>query len=277
MFIAYLGKQQVSHKTIKSYLAALRHFHISYGLPFAGLSPRNQLIIKGIRRSQGDSQANRLPITPNILRDIKAFLAAKPFDYDNRMYWAAMTLGFFGFLRCGEFTIPDAAIFDSSVHLSIDDIEFDSIESPSSLSVCIKASKTDPFRQGITIYLGKTDAAICPVMAMADYLSIRGSLPGPLFHSQQGEPLRRKKLVEIMRGALAAKGYDTSQYCGTVFALELLQQRLRMGFRIMLSNCWGDGKVHLISCTYVHLGLNFWPIPRAWHINWYGLASPYSL
>ena len=56
-------------------------------------------------------------------------------------------------------------------------------------------------------------------MAMADYLSVRGTSPGPLFHLQHGEPLRRRKLVEIMRGTLAAKGYNTTQYCGHSFRI----------------------------------------------------------
>ena len=56
---------------------------------------------------------------------------------------------------------------------------------------------------------------------------------------------------------------------GTAFVLELRQQRLRMVYRIMLSNCWGDGKVHLTSFTYVHPGLNFCPILSAWLIKWY--------
>ena len=101
----------------------------------------------------------------------------------------------------------------------MDDISFDSAESPSSVSVRIKASKTDPFRQGITISLGATDTDLCPVMALADYLSIRGTSSGPLFHLQNGEPLRRRQLVDTMRGALAAKGYDTKQYCGHSFRI----------------------------------------------------------
>ena len=163
-----------------------------------------------------------------------------------------MTLGFFGFLQCGEFTIPDVAIFKSSVHLSVDDIEFDSIESPSSLSVCIKASKTDPYRQGITIYLVKTDADICPVMAMADYLSIRGTSSGPLFHLQQGEPLRRKKLVEIMQGALAAKGYDTTQYCGHSFRIGAATTAAKNGLQdnvIKLLGRWESSSYQLYIRT----------------------------
>ena len=219
MFIAYLGKENLSHKTIKSYIAAIRHMHIAYGLQFHGISPRTHLIIRGIRRVQGEKQLTRLPVTPDILRAIKAVFAAHPADYANRMYWAAVCLAFFGFLRCGEFTVSDSDSFDPSVHLSVEDVAFDNASNPSSVSVIIKASKTDPFRQGVTLYLGKTDKDLCPVLAMSDYLCIRGALPGPLFRLPNGQPLRRKNLIETVRVALTKSGFNASHYSGHSFRI----------------------------------------------------------
>ena len=149
LFISYLGSEKVSYKTIKSYLSAVRHLHISFGLPFVGISPRSHLLIRGIKRTQGDARVrSRLPITPTILRSIKLSLALKPLDYDNRLYWAAMCLGFFGFLRCGEFTVPDGQAFDSSVHLAVGDVVVDSGLCPVGISVHIKASKLILFGRG---------------------------------------------------------------------------------------------------------------------------------
>ena len=45
----------------------------------------------------------------------------------------------------------------------------------------IKSSKTDPFRHGVTLYLGQTGVDLCPVAAMIDYLAVRGIASGPLF------------------------------------------------------------------------------------------------
>ena len=50
-------------------------------------------------------------------------------------------------MHCGELTINDQQPFDPKVHMTINDISVDG--NPPGLSVHIKASKTDPFRQGI--------------------------------------------------------------------------------------------------------------------------------
>ena len=51
LFISYLGSEKVSYRTIKSYLSAVRHLHISSGLPFVGISPRSQLLMRGIKNA----------------------------------------------------------------------------------------------------------------------------------------------------------------------------------------------------------------------------------
>ena len=61
------------------------------------------------------------------------------------MLWAACCLGFFGFLRSGEFTVPEDGEFDPGQRLSFSDIAADSsLLDPKVLSIRIKQSKTDP-------------------------------------------------------------------------------------------------------------------------------------
>ena len=72
------------------------------------------------------------------------------------MVWAVCCLGFFAFLRVGEFTVPDDTSYDSGVHLSFGDIAIDDLNNPTVLQVSIKQSKTDPFRKGVTLYVGRT-------------------------------------------------------------------------------------------------------------------------
>ena len=90
-------------------------------------------------------------------------------------------LVFFGFMRCSEFIVLQQDKYDSSMHLSLADIALDSRSLPRTVRVRTKQSKTDPFHQGINIYLGRTDQDVCPVWAIMTYLGIRGSTPGPLF------------------------------------------------------------------------------------------------
>ena len=73
---------------------------------------------------------------------------------DHCMFWAACTLGYFGFLRAAEFTVPSLASFSPLIHLTVLDIAVDTPSSPSCMRVKIKASKTDPFHKGSDIHIG---------------------------------------------------------------------------------------------------------------------------
>ena len=93
---------------------------------------------------------------------------------DHCMFWAACTLAFFGFLRSAEFTEPTLASFFSSRHLEVRDIEVDSATSPTCMCVRIKASKTNPFREGCSVHIGLGVPPLCAVQSMMLYLGRRG-------------------------------------------------------------------------------------------------------
>ena len=111
------------------------------------LTPRLQLTLKGIQRSQATSHPQRihLPITLEIMQSINDLLIQEPYSYDNILVWAACCLAFFGFLRVSEFTVPNDASYDSTCHLSAKDISVDNFDDPQLLFVKIKQSKMDPF------------------------------------------------------------------------------------------------------------------------------------
>ena len=86
------------------------------------------------------------------------------------MLWAACRLGFFCFLRTGEIVAPGEREYDLAVHLTREDIAVDSWKNPTKLWVRLKQSKTDPFRKGILLHVGKTASDLCPVVAVMNYL-----------------------------------------------------------------------------------------------------------
>ena len=135
------------------------------------------------------------------------------------MLWAACCLGFFGFLRSGELTAPEDGKFDPSQHLSYADIAIDDNLNPRRLSVTIKQSKTDPFRQGVTIFLGRTDTQLCPVAALLAYLAVRGPGEGPLFRFEDGRALTRTRLVTEVRRSLAGCNLRPQDYSGHSFRI----------------------------------------------------------
>ena len=72
--------------------------------------------------------------------------------------------------------------------------------------VTIKASKTDQYFQAAQVVLGATEADLCPVAALLDYLSSRGDGPGPLFMFSDGSPLHCSRFVQEVQRALSVSG-----------------------------------------------------------------------
>ena len=116
--------------------------------------------IKSEQAKENCQSHQRLPVTLSILLQIRHILLANPTDLNNIMHWAAFLVCFFGFLHLGEITIPDLSSYDPSVHLNFSDIAADNPHSPSIMQIRMKASKTDPFRQGVDVYIGKTNNAL---------------------------------------------------------------------------------------------------------------------
>ena len=85
------------------------------------------------------------------------------------------------------------------------------------MQVRIKSSKTDPFRNGVDIYLGRTHNNPCPITAMMAYLSVRWDVAGPLFHFKDGKPLTRVCFVTILRDTLHNIGICQGSYSGHTF------------------------------------------------------------
>ena len=175
---------------------------------------------KGAKKKMaGQATQTHLPITVQMLHDLKGVWQGAQDQFNASMLWAASCMCFFGFLRTGEIVVPSDAEYDISTHLSVDDILVDNIVAPKWLEVRIKASKTDPFRKGVSVYIGITGSNICPVAAILDYRVRRGSGPGPFFQFSDGRFLTRSQFVSHLKEALIAAGVDASKYSGHSFRI----------------------------------------------------------
>ena len=178
LYLAHMGRRNLFLSTIKVYVSAIRNSHVATGkhTHFSSqLTPRVQLVLTGIQRDQASTlepQA-RFPITIDVMRQLQTLFSGKPHNYHYIMLWAACCTAFFGLLRRGEFTTQGP--YNPQVHLSFKDLAVDNKSSPTYIRLCIKQSKTDRFRHGNFVYLGKTDSEICPMQAILQYLSARGA------------------------------------------------------------------------------------------------------
>ena len=122
LFIIHFASTNISYATIKVYLSAIRHMNVSKGWHNhfnQQLTPRLQLILRGIRKRQPSTRVPRvrLPITVQILHSTRRLLSQKPKSYVTTMLWAACSLAFFAFLHVSEFTIPQEGLYDSILPL----------------------------------------------------------------------------------------------------------------------------------------------------------------
>lgn len=175
-------------------MAAVKHFSRARGhAANFHLYHRLYLLLRGIKRAHGlrYSLPKRLPVTPTMLLSIRAsiFSSFRPYQ-DKLMLWAALVSAFFGFLRVSEYTSTHKTKFDPGATLLYTDL----LVSRHFASLRIKSSKTDPFRQGVTIRLATTGSTLCPIKALRNFLPHHPSRQGPLFTFHNGRYLTRNDI-----------------------------------------------------------------------------------
>ena len=104
----------------------------------------------------------------------------------------------------GEIIVPSNSRFDPSSHLAFGDVCIDNVVTLHYLEVRIKASKTDPFWQGVSKFLGATGRDACPVASILSYMVFRGHDSGSFLRF----PME-----------LALLGTDLSLQCGQLWTV----------------------------------------------------------
>ena len=198
LYATYLS-QNNSHKSINAHIAAIKFTAETQGYD-PDITPHNRLyrVICGIKRAQGSSfkKPPRIPVTPQLLTQLGRNLWNSTIRLpDKLMLWTAMLTAFHGFLRVSEYTSSHVRKFDPLSTLCFEDV---TIKSPYSITIHIKASKTDPFRQGTSISLFRNFSHLCPVQALTTFVTSHPKRAGPLFTWHDGRYLTRSGLASVL-------------------------------------------------------------------------------
>jgi hypothetical protein len=119
-------------------------------------------------------------------------------------------------------------------------------------------SKTDPFRQGCVITLGRGTSPLYPVEALFNYLDVRGGASGPLYLSRSnGSPLNRTYLTERLRGLLPSAGIY-GHFSSNSFRIGAATSAALAGVLYHMIQTLGRGLVPHIYRTFVLRGA-FYP------------------
>jgi len=166
------------------------------------------------------------------------------------MLWASFCVGFFGFMRSGEFSVTGNTDRDSIIPLAVSDVSVDSRDDPRIITIHLRRSKTDQYARGEYLYLGRTYDSLCPVSAILAYLAVRPPSPGPLFIFKDGAPLSQRKFISSLREALSQAGINPIGYSGHSLRIGAATTAATLGMSDSLIKSLGRWKSSVFT-TYI--------------------------
>jgi hypothetical protein len=221
---------KLSYQTIKTYLAGIRFFFVRNGhnLIFRNFQKLHG-VLKGIKKHQCNNKRElRQPITFFILSKICLNLNRGIFSpLLDMMFKCICQMAFFGFMRCGEFTVRKKT---QDTYISMFDITFS--DDGSFYIITLKTSKTDPFRQGVNIKIFENEF-LKPVANMKMYYNKRRTLDTSnhtaLFIDSEGHPLSRDVFLSHFKFILSRIGLNDKNYSGHSFRIGAATSAAKVG------------------------------------------------
>ena len=251
LFAAFLAHQGLKSQSISVYLSSLRHLQVSSGFspPRRCDWPRLQYVLKGIARCQPQAPLRRLPVTAAIMVKLQNTIPqVVQSPHEASLMWAACCLGYFGFMRSGEFTSDSS----TAPAVCVSDVAVDSHNHPSLLRVKLRRAKTDPIGKGVEIFMSRTGTVLCPVAAILHYMAVRPKGEGPLLIHADGSPLTRAQFVFQVKKALQTAAIDSASYSGHSFRIGAASAAAAAGvpaYFIKMLGRWESEAYHLYIRT----------------------------
>ena len=119
-----------------------------------------------------------------------------------------------------------------------------SLNNPTHVCLDLPASKTDPFRKGVSILIAKAPpgSATCAVSALRRLFQLFPESPNtPPFNNKDGSALTQSSFISTLKSRLAIIGLDQSLYSGHSFHCGAASAAAAVGYadhEIQLLGCW---------------------------------------
>lgn len=200
------------------YLNGVRSILLDYALPDPFISPDSKRlsnrIIRGIKRLQKINTPQNPPKKALHVGLLKMLLPTFNLRlHDDRMLWAACCFAVFGLLRIGEFTTNKTTTQGVLLSKHVSRIN-------NTIMLYLIKSKTDIFRQGVTIRLHANHTVVCPLAAYLLYTKLSMVKLSPstaAFRRRNGLPLTRSYLVSQLKKKLNSIGIASEHFSGISF------------------------------------------------------------
>lgn len=256
-YVAFLSRR-LSFSSVRQYLNVVWLLHLEAGL-------NNPLdancyvssILKGVKRVKGDSSAQKLPITLDIL--CKIFLTLDLLSSFDRAFWAACLVGFFSFFRKSNLLVQSHILFDPKRHLCASDVQF----TPDGVILTVRWSKVIQFREKtLHIPLPKlVNSPFCPSTALLRLALENPPCPSPVplirySLSRASEvPLTHREFTDKLRICLTSCELQANLYSGHSSRRGGASFALECGLPVDLIKLQGDWNSNAYE-RYLHPSLD---------------------
>ena len=206
LFITFCYEKGQSPKTISTYVAGLSYFHKLYGFYDLHDIFVIKKLVEGCRRSRV-SRDSRAPLTKQALQAIYDVLPMCCFnEYEASLFRAAFTLAYFGLFRVSELVVPAVGLMQRVI--SLQDV---AVVENSHVSITLYYFKTNQNGNPVVLKIPKDKSTLCPVKALAIFLSKRPSVAGPLFIHSNGIPITRAQFSAVLSKCVHAARLSASK------------------------------------------------------------------
>ena len=146
------------------------------------------------------------------------------------------------------------------------------------MKVCIKKSKTNPFRQTSTINIASSQSNVCSVAATRDFLlqTPASSPQSPMFQFRDGTPLSQRTLASNLHTLLELCGLQPNNYNTHSFRIGAATTAAATGlptWLIKILDCWHSDSyemyLHLTQATILQVPITM----VAYHQNHTGVEN----
>ena len=216
-FVPYLWQLQYAPNTVSTYTCAVGYLHKLNGFDGPTTNFLVQKAVRGIHR-RAQPQDTRLPISYTILgRLTQAFCFCSTVRYRTVMFRSMFLLAFFAFLRIGEITISNEKSDSVPNILTFQQLHFG--QGGRSVTILFRHYKHSSGRPAVVKLLPQNQAITCPVAALNEYLTLRGTSPGFLYQWPSGTPISRADFTDILSKCLRFCNLSPEVYKGHCFRI----------------------------------------------------------
>ena len=234
LFVGYLDVKDYSPNSLYTYISALSYIHKLKAYPDPTISFSVQKAISGAVKNRRSLDTRR-PITVDILKKMVAALQHTVTSlYLRALFRAMYSVSFFALMRIGEVTVDT----QGAVAIFFHQVTFQQNHLTISITHFKHNLSNQPFDLVVT---PQNDHNICPIKALLNYFTFRGTANGPLFCFSNLRPIPREFFTRHLRQVVSFCQLEPGVFKSHSFRIGGASHYAEMGFsdeQIRLMGRW---------------------------------------